>query len=569
MKLIYKILTLLLFSAPLGAEKIMEIIPDYSIAGINYLEKYPQQIDFASDLNISANENKDLSAIINNYIDTVQKPAMLVFEPGEYIFKAPLKLKSDVILSGYNSNLTKLKFDFSGVASSCISIAGKVSSEFIEFEVAPQKSNNFLVSDEAGVLKTGDIVEISQSNAEWDSNPADWATNSVGQFLTVQSVSNDTIYTIEKIYIDYNLSLKPKWRRIDPIQNVILQYLSIERLDEPEKTSGYNISISKAQNCLIRGIESNKSVASHVMITGSKNCELSGSYLHHAFTYDGSGTRGYGVTLNDHSSDCKVVNNIFQHLRHAIVLKHGANGNAVAYNYAFETNRSEPISDFAGDIQLHGHYSYANLIESNLVNNIWIDDYWGPSGPRNIFYRNRCILYGFFCTSSATDSMSIVANEITGSGFVYGLYNVQGSNHFEKFNSIKGKIDNLDGDINSYPESYIYDNQPDFWDISDEFGTIGFPFHEEQNTIPAKFRYDNISRKTVGEFIPTSVAYNFENTELDLKQIISNFPEKSVSMYDYTGNLLFKGACKYLDLTEVRAKLVIVIFQGKSYKALL
>jgi hypothetical protein len=40
------------------------------------------------------------------------------------------------------------------------------------------------------------------------------------------------------------------------------------------------------------------------MIENSTNIEVRSSYFHDAFTYDGSGTRGYGVTINNHSGHC-------------------------------------------------------------------------------------------------------------------------------------------------------------------------------------------------------------------------------------------------------------------------
>jgi hypothetical protein len=126
-------------------------------------------------------------------------------------------------------------------------------------------------------------------------------------------------------------------------------------------------------------------MGAHVMIEYSKNIEVSGCYIHHSFGYDGSGTRGYGVCLRQHASDCLVENNFFRFLRHAMMVKEGANGNVFGYNYSIEPNRSEPIADFSGDISLHGHYAFANLFEGNIVQNIIIDQFWGQSGPHNTF----------------------------------------------------------------------------------------------------------------------------------------------------------------------------------------
>ncbi len=540
----------------------------YKDTGCQIKVDYPKNIYSNHDLDILPNEKTDISDKINHFIDTVASPAMLVFETGEYIFETPLVLKSDIILSGYNSDLTNFIFDFDGNAKSCININGNANSGFTKLDLPPQLGNKTLITTISNNLKTGDLIEIRQSNGVWDSKPADWAKNSVGQYLTVESISQDTIHTNESVYIDYDANLSPEIRKINPIENVIIQYLKIERLDEPESGAGYNINISKAYNCLVRGIESYKSVGSHIMISGSKNCEVNGSYIHDAFTFDGSGTRGYGVTLNDHCSDCKVENNILRRLRHAIVAKHGANGNVISYNYALETKRSEPIPDFAGDIQLHGHYAYANLIESNIVNNIWIDDYWGPSGPRNIFLRNRTLLYGFFCSSSTTDSLIILANEITGKGFTYGLFSVQGSYHQIYNNNIKGNIEHTDTTEKYLHHSMLYTTEPDFWDIFDPFPSIGYPYYDEF-TIPAKNRYESENRKTYGEYLPTDVAEYRPDEYSNIYEILKAREEQEVSVYNYLGKEIYKGKCIDLDLLGLKIRILFIRLDNKLYKVLI
>jgi len=60
-----------------------------------------------------------------------------------------------------------------------------------------------------------------------------------------------------------------------------------------------------------------------------------------------------------------------------MMVKTGSNGNIFSYNYSQEPTRSEPISDFSGDISLHGHYAFANLFEGNKCGvHLW----WNPLG---------------------------------------------------------------------------------------------------------------------------------------------------------------------------------------------
>lgn len=123
-----------------------------------------------------------------------------------------------------------------------------------------------------------------------------------------------------------------------------------------------------------------------------------------------------------------------------MMVKTGTNGNVFGYNYSIDPYRSETIHDYSGDVSLHGHYAFANLFEGNLVQNIIIDHYWGPSGPLNTFFRNRAELYGFIITSSdnPTNQQNIAGLEITNTNFLYGMYTISGEDHFEYGNFVTG-----------------------------------------------------------------------------------------------------------------------------------
>ena len=151
-----------------------------------------------------------------------------------------------------------------------------------------------------------------------------------------------------------------------------IKLLNISREDSVHAGFCINIYFNYAVNCWIRGIESSKSIGSHIEADASSNIEITGSYIHHCFEYDGTSTHGYGITLFNHTGQCKVENNIMRHLRHSFSMQCGANGNVIAYNYSLEPNRSEFPANYGADISMHGHYTFANLFESNIVQNLQI-----------------------------------------------------------------------------------------------------------------------------------------------------------------------------------------------------
>ncbi|HKK67632.1 MAG TPA: T9SS type A sorting domain-containing protein, partial [Bacteroidales bacterium] len=137
------------------------------------------------------------------------------------------------------------------------------------------------------------------------------------------------------------------------------------------------------------------------------------------------------------TGNCLVVNNVFEHLRHSMLMQACANGNVFAYNYSLDPYWDEDFlpSGSAGDMVLHGNYPYRNLFEGNVAQNLVIDDSHGINGPNNAFLRNRLETYGIFMNASpATDSVIFAGNEITDNGMLTGMYSLSGSGHIEYAN---------------------------------------------------------------------------------------------------------------------------------------
>ena len=415
----------------------------------------------------------------------------IYFPPGNYLLNGTVSLPDSTILKGFSSDSSVLQFNFSGVSQDCISLVGSTSSVFIQIDGGYTKGNYWIRTDSAFLFSPLDYAEIVENNGSWDNVPATWATQSVGQIVQIDHRNNDTLFLMSPLRINYESQLNPRIRKIDPRVNAGVECLKIKRIDQ--STSGANIMISLAANCHIRGIESDKSVSAHVDIFQSTRILVEGNYFHHSFLYDGASKHGYGVTLNAHSGECLITNNIFRYLRHAMMAKTGANGNVFAYNYSREVHRSEPFSNYGGDISLHGHYAYANLFEGNIVQNIIIDHAWGPSGPYNTFFRNRAETYGIIFTAgnpTPSNSQHIVGNDVTYHGlwFVGGPYNITGTGHIQHGNNIDGTI-TPSGTGTLTDTSYYLTEEPVFWDVSNSWPSLGIPNVLGTGTNPARARW--------------------------------------------------------------------------------
>jgi hypothetical protein len=482
------------------------------------------------------------------------------FPPGNYLMTAPVSLPDSVILKGFSSDSSVLSFNFGTVSLDCITLSGTTASGFIQIDGGYIKGNYRIISDSAFLFNPLDYAEIVENNGSWDVVPADWAIQSVGQIVQIDHINNDSIFLMSPIRITYEAQLDPRIRKILPRVNAGVECLKIKRIDQ--SSSGANIMISLAANCVVRGVESDKSVSAHIDIFQSTRILVEGNYFHHAFLYDGASKHGYGVTLNAHSGECLITNNIFRYLRHAMMVKTGANGNVFSYNYSREVHRSEYFHDFSGDISLHGHYAYANLFEGNIVQSIIVDRTWGPSGPYNTFFRNRAEAYGIIFTAYNTpfsDSQHIVGNDVTYNGeypFLGGPYDITGTGHIEHGNNIDGTI-RPPGTNTLTDTSYYLTEEPVFWNVAGSWPSLGIPNTLGAGNIPARSRwFDPEARKTVCPLRKEwtgSVSSDWSNphnwypygvpdysVEVIIPQSAPNDPQISTGMSHYVRSLLIE-----------------------------
>lgn len=412
---------------------------------------------------------------------------VVYFPPGEYLIRQTLSLPDSVILKGAGSDSTFLKFDLNGVVGNCINISASGLGVNADVIGGFSRGSNYIVVSDPSSFSSGDFADLYQSNGTWDTDPAPWASNSVGQILRITDVSADTLFIENPLRFTYDSLLSPKVRRLDPRHEVGIECLRIERLDNVPTGVCFNINYFGAANCWVKGVESSKSIGSHIEIDLSTNIQVTGCYIHQSFLYDGASTHGYGITLFAHSGQCRIENNIMRMLRHSFSMQTGANGNVIAYNYSREPNRSEFPADYGADISLHGHYPFANLFEGNIIQNIGIDQAWGPNGPRNTFLRNRAELYGLIVTSGTvqSDTLNLVGNEIPNMGLFLGNYILAGGGHFEYGNIVRGTLTPA-GTSSLTDTSYFLNSAPAYW-IGGPWPSIGTGV--STSSIPAKDRY--------------------------------------------------------------------------------
>lgn len=292
---------------------------------------------------------------------------------------------------------------------------------------------------------------------------------------------------------------------LDSCEQVGLENFFITREDSTD--FGDNIRISGTK-CWVSGVESYQANSSHISILFAEHIDIIGCHIHHAWN-SGPGGHGYGVIIGQGAHKCLVENNIFNHLRHSVILSNGPSSNVIAFNYStdpYTTEKYFGISDWPSDLCLHGHPDpqlpgpHRNLFEGNIGAFMHADEAWKDNGPYNTYFRNRATYYGLKIYKDS-DSQNIVANEVddadgTLPDMLWNAFTIQSSDNFVYGNT------NFDPDPPQYPLPQDYsadrslyrnpDSLPQFLAALPFFPPIGVvdSNHQGSGTIPAKQRWD-------------------------------------------------------------------------------
>ena len=321
---------------------------------------------------------------LNDILSKLQGPTIIELPAGRFRSEQTINLPSNVQLKGQGSKTTTLLADLNS-GRHAIYISGQAVNTDTAFltAAAVKDSTSLYISPANNNIQAGDWVQLIQNDSA--SVTSSWAIGSIGQLVKIiDRLPSGALRLNMPLRLSSNLNAKPYLKRITPVENTSVSCLKIERLDDVAPVQGCNIAFKYAVNCTVKAIESQNCTFSHIVAERSSNLHIHNCYFYDGFTY-GSGGRAYGVTLQFTTGACLVENNIFKHLRHAMLLQAGANGNVFSYNYVFDSYWSNFPTNSGGDITLHGNGPFLNLFEQNIVQNIIIDNSHGPNGRYNTF----------------------------------------------------------------------------------------------------------------------------------------------------------------------------------------
>ena len=356
---------------------------------------------------------------INEAIENASRPAVIHLAEGRYEIRSPVGLRSGIVLRGEGMRRTVV---ISTQPAGQIHIIGQADPEAAAILSGGECGTRRMVLDHTDGFARGDMVRVF-SATDTGSNPA-----FRGQIAAIAAVVAPNTLRLDR---PLRLTCPPPVRiqRMLPIRFAGVESMTIHtREPDTENPVAYpaadrhTIKVDKAVDCWVRDCELSFSRTSHVWITDSRFVTVEGCYMHHGWRYDSP--HGYGICLADFTSDCLVADNVFAALRHAMIVKAGANGNVFAYNFSTENNPQNNKDDSC-DFSAHGFYAHANLLEGNVLQFAQSSDNFGPSGPLMTFFRNRIEGMGILITNQS--HFPVIAGNVFDRGGVYMERGIVGS----------------------------------------------------------------------------------------------------------------------------------------------
>lgn len=498
-----------------------ERLTDWSNAGLSSSSSTQYETIDVSDYGIIPSEDQPINELLSDILNEITQPTKLYFPKGKYLLNKSLNIPSNVIIKGAGAHETVLIGDLGG-SGHMFSAKGSEDKESTTYLTKSILKDDHTISVEnTASYNVGDYIRIHYDDSYLITSS--WAKNSTGQIFKITSIDNNIISVQSPARKPFLLKDNPFIQRLNPVKNIGIECLKLERKDNTAPQQSANIFFDFVVDSWISGVESENCTFSHITLSHAANIVVSNSYFHHGFDYGGGG-RAYGVALQFNTSDCLIENNIFEFLRHSMLLQAGANGNVFTYNYSTNVKWNSYPHDAAGDIVLHGNYPYMNLFEQNIVQNMVIDNSHGKNGPYNTFFRNRGEKFGIFFSANNSPSQNFIGNEITNTKFPYSTvnYTIQGTDHYEYGNNNKGLVTPANTAENN-ASSLFYSKIPKFL-MFDQYGKIGFPSQLNQYEIHSLKMYESsaISDQLCSDLVDNNTDSSNQSTTITSNLNVEN-----------------------------------------------
>lgn len=530
---------LFIFSAPFVFSQTIPAnrLTDWNNPGTEAMFTNYSLVNF-SDYQPDTTGNTDCSLLFAQLMQEHSSPIKIVFPAGKFLFSSRITLRDSVILEGATDEIQ---------GSLSTILLGEQENQGIYF-VGTETNLNISISEQLTIGKkriakvngwnpaVGDMIRLIP-NDEADLITSAWAEKTTGQIIKIVQIDADSITFDKPLRRDYDPAYSVNVYLQHPVEQVHISCINVEKLHQSAAQTS-NIFMRNARNCSVRGVNSFKTNYAHVIVYQSSNITIENNFFHDSFVF-GAGGEGYGVVLLYATGNSFVHANIFKKLRHSMLLQAGANGNVLAYNYSYDVYWEDVSlpADAAGDMCLHGNFPYMNLFEGNVAQNLVIDASHGINGKYNTFFRNRAENYGLFmATDIVTDEQNFIGNQFPNMDNFKGLYIIQGQNHFQYGNNVRGTIKPA-GTLEPTMQSLFNYSFGSFYTHKAQIPPITTGNTQQLYFNEAEYRYKMSNKKAICEMI--DYAEDVQVEEVYKEAHIQLFPNPTSHFISFVSNDVF------------------------------
>ncbi|HEY3707147.1 MAG TPA: hypothetical protein VGL22_18950 [Terracidiphilus sp.] len=329
----------------------------------------------------------------------------VLLNAGTFAISGTIRVPSNVTLRGAGADQTILNATGSGDAVVAMGrgdvpfrprvIRGGATAGSTQIELG--SAEGILAGTFLAITERNDPAYVASAGSGGNCNWCDggWTRDGSmarGQIVAVTAVNGNKVTIAPALYSAYRHEPAAM-----PFQ-MAARYAGVEDLQVRANNSGYgtNFLLDMCAWCWVRGVESNYADGDHVTLWWGYRDEVRDSYFSNACEHV-PGAHGSDIELGLKTSASLFENNIIERTHTAVMPQWGAAGNVIAYNYTTGEFDSDAPNVVIGGVNSHGAHPQFNLLEGNMLTEIYEDSVWGSSSNTTAF-RNWVIGTNRVCT---------------------------------------------------------------------------------------------------------------------------------------------------------------------------
>ena len=369
---------------------------DWSASGVP--GGVPTRSNICATIQASAygNGSSDATSGIQAALNGCAANSVVALSAGTFLINGSLSIPSNVSLRGAGADQTILNLNGSGRAAinmgsgdppnalaNSVNITGGATAGSSSIVVA--NAANFTVGGYVHITELNDPTYVTDVGSGGACTWCDGYWNGArvrGQIVEVTSILGTVIGISPALYSAYSNTPQAL-----PFP-ASAKYAGLEDLQLYANNTGYgvNVQMSTCAYCWVKAVEGNyvDGNGDHVWDQWGFRDEIRDSYFASAYNHTSGGFNNE-IQLAFKTSGTLIENNIIERTQTAIIIGTGSAGNVVGYNYIVSSLSQDDQALPVGPIYFHQAHAQFNLVEGNIVPQIWPDDVWGSSTTGTMF----------------------------------------------------------------------------------------------------------------------------------------------------------------------------------------